>query len=95
METDKPPSNSTKEKYYIDSTYIHRPREGVEMRHPLKDGLGKIQGAACGVFIPVPMLVEDWDLYQRLLDHLFSRHIKSQPEEHPVLMSEMPVWVPV
>ena len=46
------------------------------------------------MFIPVPMLVEDWDLYQRLLDHLFSRHIKSQPEEHPVLMSEMPVWVP-
>ena len=47
IETDKPPSNSTKEKYYIDSTYIHRPREGVEMRHPLKDGLGKIQGAGC------------------------------------------------
>ena len=42
METDKQPGTKHREKYYIDSTYIHRPREGVEMRHPLKDGLGKL-----------------------------------------------------
>ncbi len=33
-------------------------------------------------------VVEDWDLYQRLLDHLFKRHVKTTPDLHPVLMSE-------
>ena len=42
-------------------------------------------------YIPIPILVEDWDLFQKLLDHLFLRHIKSQPDVHPILMSEMPV----
>ena len=35
--------------------------------------------------------VEDWDLYQRLIDHLYRRHLKTTPTEHPVLMSEPPV----
>jgi actin-related protein len=35
-------------------------------------------------------LVEDWDLYQRLIDHLYRRHLKTTPTEHPVLMSEPP-----
>ena len=43
METDK--SNSSPKysdkKYYIDSTVIGRPRVGVEMKSPLKDGLSK------------------------------------------------------
>ena len=29
------------EKYYIDSTYITVPREGVEVNTPLRDGLGE------------------------------------------------------
>lgn len=32
-----PPSK----KYYIDSTYLYTPREGVEMVSPLKDGLSE------------------------------------------------------
>ena len=36
-------------------------------------------------------LVNDWDLYQKLLDHLFSRHVKTTPDLHPILMSEPPV----
>ena len=35
--------------------------------------------------------VNDWDLYQKLLDHLFSRHVKTTPDLHPILMSEAPV----
>lgn len=41
METDKdsaPPATQEK-KYYIDSTFLYSPREGVEMKSPLKDGL--------------------------------------------------------
>ena len=33
----QPPPN----KYYIDTTVIGRPREGVEMKTPLKDGISK------------------------------------------------------
>ena len=38
-----------------------------------------------------PCTVNDWELYQKLLDHLFSRHVKTSPELHPILMSEAPV----
>ncbi|KAG0423835.1 hypothetical protein HPB47_000407, partial [Ixodes persulcatus] len=33
-------------------------------------------------------MVDDWDLFEKLLDYTYSRHIKSEPHLHPVLMSE-------
>ncbi|KAH6940518.1 hypothetical protein HPB50_000539 [Hyalomma asiaticum] len=33
-------------------------------------------------------LVEDWDLFEKVLDYTYSRHVKSEPHLHPVLMSE-------
>lgn len=45
METDKDASAAAppapEKKYYIDSTYLYTPREGVELVSPLKDGLSK------------------------------------------------------
>ena len=35
------PISPKEKKYYIDTTFITPPREGVEMVSPLKDGLGK------------------------------------------------------
>lgn len=35
------PASPKEKKYYIDSTFITPPREGVEIVSPLKDGLGK------------------------------------------------------
>ena len=35
------PTSPKEKKYYIDTTFITPPREGVEMVSPLKDGLGK------------------------------------------------------
>ncbi|XP_003386197.1 PREDICTED: actin-like protein 6A [Amphimedon queenslandica] len=64
------PSN----KYYIDTTVIGRPREGVEMKTPLKDGI-----------------IKDWELYQQLINHLYTKHIKTDSDLHPVLMTE-PTW---
>jgi len=32
--------------------------------------------------------VEDWDLFEKFLDHFYARHVKSESELHPVLMSE-------
>jgi len=37
--------------------------------------------------------VEDWDLFEKFLDHFYARHIKSESELHPVLMSEPAVSI--
>ncbi|KAG2467687.1 ACL6B protein, partial [Polypterus senegalus] len=36
-------------------------------------------------------MIEDWDCFQSILDHTYSKHVKSEPHLHPVLMSEAPV----
>lgn len=47
METDKSGENNTSappppgKKYYIDSTFLYQPREGVEFMSPMKDGLSE------------------------------------------------------
>ena len=41
METDKEAPPPPEKKYYIDSTFLYTPREGVELVSPLKDGLSK------------------------------------------------------
>lgn len=40
-----------------------------------------------GVLAPV----EDWECFRAILDHTYSKHVKSEPNLHPVLMSEAPV----
>ena len=37
------------------------------------------------------LLVNNWELYQKLLDHLLARHIKTSAEQHPIMMTEPPV----
>lgn len=36
-------------------------------------------------------MVEDWDLFEKMLDYVYSKHIKSESSFHPVLMSEASV----
>jgi len=36
----------------------------------------------------VCLTVEDWDLFEKFLDHFYARHVKSESELHPLLMSE-------
>jgi len=33
-------------------------------------------------------VVNDWDLFEKVMDHTYSKYIKSESELHPVLMSE-------
>lgn len=35
--------------------------------------------------------VEDWDIFERVVDYTYSKHLRSVPSEHPVLMSEASV----
>ncbi|KAL4593289.1 actin-like protein 6B isoform X1, partial [Arapaima gigas] len=36
-------------------------------------------------------MIEDWEAFQAIVDHIYCKHIKSEPHLHPVLMSEAPV----
>jgi len=38
--------------------------------------------------VMVCLTVEDWDLFEKFLDHFYARHVKSESELHPLLMSE-------
>jgi len=36
-------------------------------------------------------MVNDWDLFEKLLNHIYKDHIRDAADKHPVLMSEAPV----
>ncbi|GAB1602844.1 actin-like protein 6B [Argonauta hians] len=36
-------------------------------------------------------MIENWDIYEKMVDYVYSRHIKSESHLHPVMMSE-PAW---
>lgn len=36
-------------------------------------------------------MIEDWDMFEKLLDYIYTRCIKSESDYHPLLMSE-PAW---
>lgn len=38
-------------------------------------------------------MVEDWDLFEKMLDYVYDKHIKSESSFHPVLMSEASVSI--
>ena len=33
-------------------------------------------------------MVEDWDIFEKIMDHIYANQIKSDSPMHPVLMSE-------
>ena len=37
------------------------------------------------------VVVEDWDLFEKVVDYTYTKHLRSVPSEHPVLMSEASV----
>ena len=45
----------------------------------------------CVIFVICTYIVEDWDLFEKMMDHLYERHIKSESELHPVLFTETSV----
>ena len=33
-------------------------------------------------------LIEDWDLFERVLDYTFDKHLRCDPSRHPILFTE-------
>ncbi|XP_059484515.1 actin-like protein 6B [Neocloeon triangulifer] len=65
--------NQSNKKYYIDTTSLCVPRQGVEVTSYMKE-----------------CMIEDWDLFEKVLDYSYKKIIQSESEFHPVLMSEAP-----
>ena len=36
-------------------------------------------------------LVEDWDMFEKMVDYMYESGLKANADEHPILMSE-PAW---
>ncbi|KAI4462281.1 actin [Holotrichia oblita] len=60
-------------KYYIDTTYLHTPRQNLELHSYMKDGM-----------------IENWEFFEKVIDHCYEKIIQSESEYHPVLFSESP-----
>lgn len=88
--------NGLSRKYYMETTNINVPRKGMEMTTFLKDGMGQLNfwPAIESLFdnnIFFYSAVDDWDLFEQVLNLIYSSYVRSASEEHPVLMSEAPV----
>jgi hypothetical protein len=97
---------SVAKKYFIGTNSIHVPRENMEIVSPLKDVMSKLMTSysthdTCHCVTHVKnylemntnyfYLVEDWDMFENLVEHVYKRHIRSDTSLHPVLMSEASV----
>ncbi|KAG5876710.1 hypothetical protein JTB14_038027 [Gonioctena quinquepunctata] len=60
-------------KYFIDTTYLHTPKPGMELHSYMKDGM-----------------IENWDMFEKILDYSYEKIIQSESQFHPVLFSESP-----
>jgi actin-related protein len=67
------PSSINQKKYFIDTTTLCVPRQGVEVASYMKE-----------------CMIEDWDVFEKVLDYAYKNIIQSESEFHPVLMSEAP-----
>jgi len=85
----------------VGDTEVNFWRANMEVKTPLKDGVGGFSGrpwdplantkglTSCS---PPPLIaVEDWDTLEALWDHGFSQSLGVNPAEHPLLVTET-VW---
>ncbi|CAM0141706.1 unnamed protein product [Umbelopsis sp. WA50703] len=70
-------------KYYIGDGEANTWRQNMEIRNPMKDGLGKLYFS----------LLEDWEGYEEIWKAAFNSRLGIDPTEHPLLCTE-PAWNP-
>ncbi|KAJ8032262.1 Actin-like protein 6A [Holothuria leucospilota] len=77
MEVDGTPSTSIKDS--AEKKYIHDTTSLLYPREHMEIGHPLKDG-----------MIEDWDMFESTLNHIYKRHIQSDSSLHPVLMSEPP-----
>ncbi|XP_063398458.1 actin-like protein 6B [Mytilus trossulus] len=66
--------------------------KGPSKKYHIDTGAIKVprKGAEISTFIKDGM-IDNWDMYEELMDHIYNKSIKSESNLHPVMMSE-PAW---
>ncbi|CAG9760076.1 unnamed protein product [Ceutorhynchus assimilis] len=65
--------SSKKNKYYVDTTFLHVPQPNMELHSFMKEGM-----------------IENWDMFEKVLDYSYDKVIQSVSQYHPVIFSESP-----
>lgn len=76
---------STK-KYYIGDAMVTVPRAGMEVESFVRDGMSELKVSADGFYFMLS--VENWDIFEQLLDYSYNRCVFSESKFHPVLFTE-------
>ncbi|KHJ45568.1 Actin [Trichuris suis] len=77
--------------YIFDPNSICIPREKVEMKPLLQDGMSKFAIPICCSLIGLFVTVYDWDMFETLLRYCFQFCFLNQHESKPIFFTE-PVW---
>ena len=85
---------ASEKKYFIDTVSVNVTKQGkLHFCHNLKLLLKHFVN-----FIDLEIvgylkdgMIDDWDVFEKILDYTYAKCIKSESEFHPVLMSEAPV----
>lgn len=81
-----PKDNSSITKRCV-GNYITVPREGLEIKQFIKDGMSR----SLLIYRIRRNLVEDWDAFEDIVTHMTNFLIPTEKCQHPILMSE-PAW---
>lgn len=93
-ETDRTKQLSSQINYYINPTEMVVPKSGQEVKTFLRDGISKlnnliIQLNYCYYILITFLLVEDFELFDKMISYIYDKHIRSKPDQHPLMFSEV------
>ena len=85
---------ASEKKYFIDTVSLNFTKQGKVSK--MQNKMENINKAHFLAELEVmnymkDSMIEDWDLFEKVLDYTYAKCIKSEAELHPVLMSEAPV----
>ena len=78
-------------RYIFGTTGIKSPQANMELISFLKDGMGRFYAIFIRFFYNFYLIVEDWDLFEKMTDYIYQKHLNLDPTLHPVLFSEASV----
>lgn len=88
-----------KRQYFIGDNRINKFRSHMEVKNPMKDGMGKsstdlkLAGSESDLTLSLCFLniVDDWEAIEQIWDTTFNNMLRISPENHPLLCTE-PAW---
>lgn len=75
--------------YFVGTENLIVPRPNAEVANYMKDGMSEHR--ITELKVKVPCLVEDWDMFESVLDHVYDKCLMAESRHHSVLFTEAPV----